>query len=85
MPHFFQIQADRVGGLAEVIDAFFFLLGLGFGLSLGALAGNFVKDLDIHVLEAFQRRPEVARRGYVQGQKIIYLVEGEITLLLVRG
>ena len=34
LSHLFQIQADRVGGLAEVIDALFlgFFLGVGFGL-----------------------------------------------------
>ena len=83
LSHLFQIQADRVGGLAEVIDALFLglFLGLGFGLRPGALAGNFVEDLDVHALEALQRRPEVAGRGYILWQKIIYLVEGEITLL----
>jgi hypothetical protein len=74
-------DASRVGGLAEVIDALFIglFLGLGFGF-LAALGGNFVEDLDVHALEALQRRFEVARRGYILWQKVIYLVEGEITL-----
>jgi hypothetical protein len=56
-------------------------LGLGFCLRPGALAGDFVEELDAHALKALQRRPEVAGQGYIFWQKIIYLVEGEITLL----
>ena len=39
VPHFFQIKADRVGGLAEVSDGLFFgfFLGFRFGLGLRAL------------------------------------------------
>jgi hypothetical protein len=62
--HLFQIQADRVGGLAEVIDTF--LRRLFLGLGFGVLGGYFVEDLDIHALEALQRRPEVAGRGYIR-------------------
>jgi hypothetical protein len=80
--HLFQIQADRVGGLAEVIDPILLrlFLGRGFGV-LGALGGYFVEDLDAHALEALQRRPEVAGRGYILWQRVIYLVEGEMALL----
>ena len=42
---------------------------------------NFVENLDVHVLEALQRRPQIAGRGDVLGQEVIYLVESQITLL----
>jgi hypothetical protein len=41
-----------------------FLLGLGLDFALGALGWDFLEDLDIHVLEALERCPQIGRRGH---------------------
>jgi len=60
---------------------FGFFLGLRVNLALGTLGGNSLEDLDIHVLEALQRRAQAGGRGHVLRQEIVDLVKSQVALL----
>ena len=85
--HLLEVEPDRIGRLAERIAS---AAGLGFfGSSLASAStspsapsvGNFLEDLDVHVLEALERGAQIGRRGYVLGQEIVDLVESQVALL----
>ncbi len=86
--HLLQVEANRIGRFGERIGDHRGLGGL-LGLLLGldrivivAVGGrHFVEDLDVHVLEAFERRPQVGGRGDVLRQEVVDLVESQVTLL----
>jgi hypothetical protein len=81
--HLLEVEPYRVGRIARVGGLFVgFLLGLGLDFALGALGGDFLEDLDIHVLEALQRGAQVGGRGHVLGQEIVDLLESQVALLL---
>ena len=81
--HLLEVEPYRVGRIARRVGRLFFgfFLGLRLDFALGALGGDFLEDLDIHVLEALQRGTQVGGRGHVLGQEIVDLVESQVTLL----
>ena len=81
--HLLEVEPYRVGRIARRVGSLFFGLffGLRVNLALRALGGDFLEDLDIHVLEALQRGAKVGGRGHVLGQEIVDLVESQVTLL----
>ena len=84
--HLLEVEPYRVRRITRRVGSLFFGLffGLRVNLALGALGGNFLEDLDIHVLEALQRGARVGGRGYVLGQETVYLVESLVALLTSR-
>ena len=81
--HLLEVEPYRVGRIARGVGSLFFGLffGLRVNLALRALGGDFLEDLDIHVLEALQRGAKVGGRGHVLRQEIVDLVESQVTLL----
>ena len=81
--HLLEVESYRVGRIARRVGRLFvgFFFGLRVDFALGALGGNFLEDLDIHVLEALQSGAQVGGRGHVLRQEIVDLVESQVTLL----
>ena len=86
--HLLEIQAYRVGGLAQRIGdrgslsgLFGLFLDVGITLVFGARGRDLVEDLDIHVLEAFEGGAQIGGRGNILRQKVVDLVESQVTLL----
>src|SRR4029077_16779739 len=88
--HLLEVEPYRVRRITRGVGGLFFGLlfglffglffGLGVNLALGAFGGNFLEDLDIHVLEALQRRALVGGRRNVLGQETVDLVESLVAL-----
>ena len=84
--HLLEVEPYRVRRIACRVGSLFF--GLFFGLrvdfALGALGGDFLEDLDIHVLEALERGAQIGGRGHVLRQEILDLFESQVTLLAAK-
>ena len=59
--HLLEVEPYRIGRVAGRVSRLFFGFFLGFriDLAIGAFGGYFLKDLDIHVLEALERGAQI--------------------------
>ena len=64
-------QSERLNSIAYSADG---------SVIVAAGGRHLVEDLDVHVLETFQRGAQVGGRGHVLGQEIVDLVESQVTL-----